>query len=91
MIPTVVPVHAVCHELISDIYVKTDMHRLANQNRAHSKSVLVIKTSHDFNEIDKRATRLSKLLRDLPALQKKAEEQTGEKVERIDIRPYSRA
>lgn len=88
MFPTVVPVHAVCNRLISDIYVKRDMHQLnaAGSQKSRPRSVLVITTSNDFGEADKRSKCLTQLLCDLPGLRKQAEEQTGDQVTRIDIR-----
>lgn len=88
MFPTVVPVHAVCNRLISDIYVKRDMHHLnaAGTSKSRPRSVLVITTSDDFSEADKRSKCLTQLLCDLPALRKQAEQQTGDHVTRIDIR-----
>ncbi|HRJ12908.1 MAG TPA: hypothetical protein PKW15_06675 [Alphaproteobacteria bacterium] len=89
MFPTVVPVHAVCNRLVSDIYVKRDMHNLTSttdQGKSRPRSVLVITTSDDFKEAENRSKCLTQLLCDLPNLRKQAEEQTGDQVTRIDIR-----
>ncbi len=87
MFPTVVPVHAICNRLVSDIYVKRDMHNLsANSKKSRPRSVLVITTSQDFSEAENRSKCLTQLLCDLPALQKEAERQTGDEVTQIDIR-----
>lgn len=86
MFPTVIPVHAVCNRLVSDIYVKRDMHALSAPAKSRPKSVLVITTSSDFGEAENRSKHLTQLLCDLPGLQKEAERQTGDKVSRIDIR-----